>query len=155
MAVNVRDVALMRIQTGFVAIVDVFSPSKITWTLTQFKEVDKFPKKNFSSFHAVPPKWSQIFGEQLQKCVLFAEEFLKDSCKILRMSLLLTRDELKELTGRTRPKAQARVLMSMGIEHRVRPDGSILVLRVHLENLLCGMTDKRKIKNATPNWDAI
>jgi len=46
---------------------------------------------------------------------------------------LLTKEELAELTGRERPSAQARALVRMGIPHRTRPDGSPVVLRVHLE----------------------
>lgn len=48
------------------------------------------------------------------------------------MSLALTPDELVEVTGRTRHKAQAEALTAMGIPYRLRPDGSPLVLRVHV-----------------------
>ena len=50
-----------------------------------------------------------------------------------KMKLALTRAEIEELTERRRPAAQARVLRALGIDFRVRPDGSLLVLR---ENLL-------------------
>ncbi|WP_150696653.1 DUF4224 domain-containing protein [Pandoraea terrae] len=50
----------------------------------------------------------------------------------------LTCDEVKELTGRVKYKTQAHVLSPLGIEHKVRPDGSMLVLRAHMEHVLGG-----------------
>lgn len=47
-------------------------------------------------------------------------------------TLTLTHDELVDLTGRRRFTFQARVLTEMGIPYRLRPDGSIVVLRVHV-----------------------
>ena len=47
--------------------------------------------------------------------------------------MFLTKEELQELTGRTRRDAQVAALRSMGIEHRIRPDGSPAVLRAHVE----------------------
>jgi hypothetical protein len=43
--------------------------------------------------------------------------------------------ELKALTDRERPSAQARVLAGLGIPHRRRPDGSLIVLRCHVGTL--------------------
>jgi hypothetical protein len=50
------------------------------------------------------------------------------------MLMFLSKDQLYELTGRRRPKAQARALSLMGIPYRRRPDGSPVVLRIHLED---------------------
>lgn len=47
--------------------------------------------------------------------------------------MILTRAELEELTGKSRSAAQARVLTHMGIPHRRRPDGSVVVIRAHVE----------------------
>ena len=47
--------------------------------------------------------------------------------------IVLTKDELAGFTGRTRPSAQARVLEHMGIPYRPRPDGTLAVLRIHVE----------------------
>lgn len=47
--------------------------------------------------------------------------------------MLLTPDELRELTGLMRPKAQARQLDHLGIPYRTRSDGTLVVLRAHLE----------------------
>lgn len=54
--------------------------------------------------------------------------------------IFLTQDEIREMTGRVRYKSQASVLSAMGIEHKVRPDGSLLVLRSHVEQSLGGTT---------------
>lgn len=50
--------------------------------------------------------------------------------------MFLTDVEIEELTQRQRRPAQARVLAFMGIEHRLRPDGSVAVLRSHVERVL-------------------
>ncbi|QRQ88488.1 DUF4224 domain-containing protein [Cupriavidus oxalaticus] len=54
--------------------------------------------------------------------------------------MLLTTEELRELTNRVRRHAQASVLNSLGVAHRIRPDGSIIVLRAHVEHLLGAST---------------
>lgn len=67
--------------------------------------------------------------------------------------LFLTSDEVADLTGRTRRDAQACALRSMGIEHRVRPNGTVAVLRAHVEMLLGGASRAGvKIKTTTPDW---
>jgi len=71
------------------------------------------------------------------------------------LAICLTPTELIELTNRTRNKAQVRALRFMGIEHRVRPDGSVAVLRAHLERVLCGEVSARLKKKSEPNWSAI
>jgi hypothetical protein len=47
--------------------------------------------------------------------------------------IVLSKQELVELTRKTRPSAQARVLDFMGIDYKPRPDGSLAVLRIHVE----------------------
>ena len=48
------------------------------------------------------------------------------------MSLTLTQAELKELTGKERPTAQARQLRVWAVPFKLRSDGSLAVLRVHV-----------------------
>lgn len=48
--------------------------------------------------------------------------------------LALPEQELRELTGYARPKRQLEVLKSLGIPARLRPDNTLLVLRMHLRN---------------------
>ena len=45
--------------------------------------------------------------------------------------LALSPEEIKEITGYARPALQLRVLQSLGIPARKRPDNSILVMRMH------------------------
>lgn len=45
--------------------------------------------------------------------------------------LVLSDEEIHEMTGYARPSNQLKVLASLGIPARRRPDNSILVLRMH------------------------
>jgi uncharacterized protein DUF4224 len=47
--------------------------------------------------------------------------------------LTLTAAELQELTGKRRCDAQRRALEHMAIPFRARPDGTLAVLRAHVE----------------------
>lgn len=49
--------------------------------------------------------------------------------------MFLSDEEIAEMTGRQRKPAQSRVLTFMGIEHKLRPDGSITVLKSHVERI--------------------
>ena len=49
--------------------------------------------------------------------------------------MFLDDEEVEMLTGKQRRNAQAKVLCFMGIEHKLRPDGSVAVLRSHVEKL--------------------
>lgn len=69
----------------------------------------------------------------------------------------LRTSELISLTDRSRHDAQVRVLRFMGIEHKVRPDGSIAVLRAHIHHTFgagdsVGASTDNEIE---PNWEAI
>lgn len=70
--------------------------------------------------------------------------------------MMLTESELRNLTGRRQKTCQVQVLRFMGIEHKIRPDGSVAVLAAHVEQLF-GVKEpgQRKVKNAEPNWSAI
>lgn len=69
--------------------------------------------------------------------------------------MFLNSNELSDLTGKTQRCAQQRALRSMGIEHRVRPDGALIVSRSHIEKLLDGNPTSRPPKAVEPNWNAI
>ncbi len=70
--------------------------------------------------------------------------------------MFLTGDDLHELTNRIHHSKQALVLRSMGIEHRIRPDGSVAVLRRHVEELLGVVAiATRKSKITEPDWRAL
>lgn len=70
--------------------------------------------------------------------------------------MFLDPDQLIELTRRRRRAAQLLQLRAMGIEHRVRADGTLAVLTAHVEQMF-GMVapTKRKAQNVEPNWEAL
>lgn len=47
--------------------------------------------------------------------------------------LLLTDEEVIELTGRQKREAQRKVLSELSIPFRIRPDGTLVVLRAAME----------------------
>lgn len=49
--------------------------------------------------------------------------------------IVLSEQDLVDYTKKARPSAQARVLDHMGIPFKPRPDGSLAVLRIHVEAL--------------------
>ena len=70
--------------------------------------------------------------------------------------MFLTILELRELTGKIQRNAQVSVLRIMGIEHTLRPDGSVVVLRLYIEQLH-GLSEPktRNTKPIEPNWSLI
>lgn len=65
-------------------------------------------------------------------------------------------DELYGLTQRRRRDAQARMLRAMGVEHRVRADGSVAVLRAHVEQLFgAARTSRVERPETEPDWSAV
>lgn len=52
------------------------------------------------------------------------------------MTMLLTADEIEALTGKQRRSAQRAVLVALGVPFKVRPDGSLVVLRAAAEAAL-------------------
>ena len=71
--------------------------------------------------------------------------------------MFLTDDEIVQLTKRTRRASQRMVLASMGIEHRPRPDGSLVVLRSHVEKLLDSALANAKMRSVRnePDWSKV
>lgn len=68
--------------------------------------------------------------------------------------MLLTDEQIAELTRRRRPHAQLKMLRFMGIEHKLRADGSIAVLRSHVESIMGGEA-KPAAKETEPDWSAL
>lgn len=69
--------------------------------------------------------------------------------------MILSKEEVATLTGRTRSDAQARVLNGMGIEHRRRPDGSLVVARAHVDAQLGVVAASSKVKSFTLDLSAV
>ena len=71
------------------------------------------------------------------------------------MPMFLSDEELYELTRKRRRTAQQRALNAIGIDHKVRPDGSIAVLTRCVE-IVFGMPAKLAAPTAfEPDWDSI
>jgi hypothetical protein len=75
----------------------------------------------------------------------------------MRDDTFLQPDEIIDLTKRKVRPAQVRVLKAMGIEHRVRPDGSVAILRNHITKVFDGAPEvaSKHTPTVTPNWDAL
>lgn len=64
--------------------------------------------------------------------------------------------EIEGMTNRIQHAAQVRVLRGMGIEHRVRPDGTVAVLRAHVEKVFgVAPATARKAAPKEPDWGAL
>jgi len=73
-------------------------------------------------------------------------------------SIFLEPEELEQLTHRSRRDAQTRALKFMGIEHRVRPDGTVAVLRSHVHQVFGDTAEASRAPAAEevePDWSAI
>jgi hypothetical protein len=73
-------------------------------------------------------------------------------------TLCLTDDELTQLTGKVRPSAQIKALRYMAIDHKRRPDGSIVVLRNQLGDPCTESATTMKAallggQRTEPNWN--
>lgn len=71
------------------------------------------------------------------------------------LSTFLDVTEVAQLTGRTRSDAQVRALRFMGIEHKVRPDGSVAVLRSHVQQVFGDSGAAPATQNVEPDWNAV
>lgn len=65
---------------------------------------------------------------------------------------LLTHEEIEQLTGKVRKPAQVRALRFMGVEHKIRPDGAVIVSRSHVEKILDGDMAIKVKGRVEPNW---
>ena len=70
--------------------------------------------------------------------------------------MFLSSDEIHSMTERVQRRAQAKMLRSMGVEFRQRADGSLAVLRRHVEKVFgAAVEPKSKVKDFQPNWDGV
>lgn len=69
--------------------------------------------------------------------------------------MFLEEDEIIQLSGRRRRNAQASALSFMGIEYKMRPDGSLAVLRSHVEKLFGERIQPRNARKAQPRFDLV
>jgi hypothetical protein len=71
------------------------------------------------------------------------------------MGMFLEPIEIKDLTHRTHRRAQVAVLNFLGIQHKVRADGSIAILRSHVKKEFGDTEGVKSSKPAEPNWEAM
>lgn len=69
--------------------------------------------------------------------------------------MFLDEAELAVLTQRVRSSAQAKVLAFMGIDYKLRPDGSLVVLRSHVEKQFGEGTTAKARRKTTPRFDLV
>lgn len=62
--------------------------------------------------------------------------------------------EVAALTGYQRRSGQVRALCFMGVDHKIRPDGTVAILRTAMEECFA-MRAKGIGKAREPNWDAL
>ncbi len=70
-------------------------------------------------------------------------------------SMFLTDEEIISLTQKKRRATQRHVLNAIGITHKIRPDGSLVVLRSHVEKVLGGGGASLVSVEPDPNWAAL
>lgn len=70
-------------------------------------------------------------------------------------SINLTRDELKDITGRLKPAAQLRWLRRNGFTALLRADGIPLVSRAHFQAKMDGLLPGTKPQTFEPNFGAL
>lgn len=66
--------------------------------------------------------------------------------------MILSPDEIVELTGKKAKPAQVQALRFMGLEYKLRPDGSPVVLKSHVEKAFGGLQESKKEK---PYYDIV
>ena len=71
--------------------------------------------------------------------------------------VFLTPEELVELTHAKRRDTQIRALRLMGIEYKLRPNGTPAVLCSHIEKVFGGVQTEKPVERAgtQPNWAAL
>lgn len=70
--------------------------------------------------------------------------------------MFLSADEISSMTSRVQRAAQARMLRAMGIAFKQRADGTLVVLRSHVEKEFgVGPERQTKGKDFQPNWSGL
>lgn len=67
------------------------------------------------------------------------------------MSTFLSAAEISQLTARRQSRAQRMALNHMGVMHKTRPDGTLVVARAHVESLLGINAPSKASREAEPD----
>ena len=68
------------------------------------------------------------------------------------MSICLTSEELREITGKVKPSAQIRYLRKLGITFIIRADGKPVVSRNRFEAVMGGLGSTTKAPDPQPDF---
>lgn len=68
--------------------------------------------------------------------------------------MFLNNEQLRNLTNKQRPTAQARELLRLGIKHGIRGDGSIVVMETAVDAVL-GPGTAARLRKSAPNFGAV
>ena len=68
------------------------------------------------------------------------------------MSICLTSEELRKITGKVKPSAQIRYLRKLGITFIIRADGKPVVSRNHFEAVMDWYSHSKKVPEAEPDF---
>lgn len=72
------------------------------------------------------------------------------------IGMFLTENEIIELTQRRYRNAQVQAITQMGIDHKVRPDGSVTILREHIQKMFSGETvETKRRKKSEPDFSEV
>lgn len=69
--------------------------------------------------------------------------------------MFLSEEEIREMTQRIKRGAQAKMLRSLGIVFKTRADGTLLVLRSHVEKEMGAAPTGKAKKEFQPNWSGL
>lgn len=69
------------------------------------------------------------------------------------MTIELSQDEIARITRKVKPSAQSKVLTALGIPHKPRPDGSLVVSRLAYELVMGGVTAQQAKRAAEQEPD--
>jgi hypothetical protein len=75
--------------------------------------------------------------------------------KEIEKPMFLTSQELIDLTHYKAPKRQIQALVTMGFKFATRPDGSVVVSRSHVEEILNLQQGKKPSERVEPKFHAL
>ncbi len=110
---------------------------------TQIRTTDSINRDDFIALLSI-----LFFTNDLHGAKVFP---LSTTCQGIKLSICLTKKEIRELTLKVRHATQVRTLSEMGIRHTLRPDGSPVVLYSTLSDLM----DNPKQKSNQPDFGSL
>lgn len=88
-------------------------------------------------------------------CLKFLEEYIWKHIIKSKTNMFLSAPQLYTLTRKKHCNAQALVLNTLGINYIKRPDGSLIVSELHVQQLLGAEANGVNLKKVDPDWSVI